>query len=68
MKTELTTPKAILIGLSLIAVAIASVPYSKSVVGDAYAHSEGLHKIAICAPNGYPCVDVTQSGYLKIAN
>ena len=35
MKTELTTPKAILIGLSLIAVAITSIPYSKSVVGDA---------------------------------
>jgi hypothetical protein len=38
MKTELTTPKAILIGMSLIAVAIASIPYSKSVVSEAHAH------------------------------
>jgi hypothetical protein len=68
MKTELTTPKAILIGMSLIAAAIASIPYSKSIVGDVYAHSEGLHKIAICSKNGFPCVDVTQNGYLKIAN
>ena len=42
MKTELTTPKAILIGMSLIAVAIASIPYSKSVVTEAYAQS-GSH-------------------------
>ena len=48
MKAELTTPKAILIGLSLIAVAIASIPYSKSVVGDAYAAS-GIQKVQICS-------------------
>lgn len=47
MKTELTTPKAILIGMSLIAVAIASIPYSKSVVGDAHA-ANGFTKVQIC--------------------
>jgi hypothetical protein len=68
MKTELTTPKAILIGMSLIAVAIASIPYSKNIVGDVYAHSEGVHKIAICSKNGLRCVDVTQYGLLRITN
>lgn len=47
MKAELTTPKAILIGMSLIAVAIASIPYSKSVVGDAHA-ANGYTKVQIC--------------------
>ena len=47
MKTELTTPKAILIGMSLIAVAIASIPYSKSVVGDAHAANE-ITRVQIC--------------------
>ena len=61
MKAELTTPKAILIGLSLIAVAIASIPYSKSVVGDAYAAS-GIQKVEICGYDRewkvYDCVAV----------
>ena len=47
MKTELTTPKAILIGMSLIAVAIASIPYSKSVVTEAHA-ANGIQKVQIC--------------------
>jgi hypothetical protein len=47
MKTELTTPKAILIGMSLIAVAIASIPYSKSVVTEAHA-ANGFTKVQIC--------------------
>jgi len=47
MKTELTTPKAILIGMSLIAVAIASIPYSKSVVTEAHA-ANGVQRVQIC--------------------
>jgi hypothetical protein len=47
MSKELTTPKAILIGMSLIAVAIASIPYSKSVVTEAHAAS-GVQKVQIC--------------------
>lgn len=54
MKTELTTPKAILIGMSLIAVAIASIPYSKSVVTDAHA-ANGVQKITICTNGGFSC-------------
>jgi hypothetical protein len=56
MKTELTTPKAILIGMSLIAVAIASIPYSKSVVGDAYAKKDEVIKIALCDQYGGACI------------
>ena len=54
MKAELTTPKAILIGLSLIAVAIASIPYSNSVVGDAHAEN-GATKVTICNESGTQC-------------
>ena len=50
MKTELTTPKAILIGMSLIAVAIASIPYSKSVVTEAHA-ANGIQRVQICGYN-----------------
>ena len=60
MKTELTTPKAILIGLSLIAVAIASIPYSKSVVTDAHAQGE-IVQVQICGESGFgffQCVGV----------
>ena len=45
MRKELTTPKAILIGISLIAVAIASIPYSKSIVGDAHSDSKRFASI-----------------------
>ena len=54
MKTELTTPKAILIGMSLIAVAIASIPYSKSVVTEAHA-ADGATKVTICDSSGTFC-------------
>ena len=52
MKTELTTPKAILIGMSLIAVAIASIPYSKSVVTEAHA-ANGVQNVRICGHNSF---------------
>ena len=55
MKTELTTPKAILIGMSLIAVAIASIPYSKSVVTEAHAQEKGAVKVTICTRDGLVC-------------
>ena len=64
MKTELTTPKAILIGMSLIAVAIASIPYSKSVVGDAHA-ADGWTKVQICGYDYYGnprCANVQSNG------
>ena len=48
---NLTTPQAILCGFGLIALAIASVPYSSQIVKPAYANS-GVNKIAICNPDG----------------
>ena len=56
MSKELTTPKAILIGMSLIAVAIASIPYSKSVVTEAHAANR-IQKVQICALSDYPIAD-----------
>ena len=54
---NLTTPQAILCGLGLIALAIASVPYSSTIIKPAYA-SNGVHKIAICEPDGSLCARI----------
>ena len=59
---NLTTPKAILFGLGLIALAIASVPYSSMLVKDA--HASRLQKVEICSSNG-SCARV-RSGYLQV--
>tara|TARA_R110002020_G_scaffold235646_1_gene447776 strand:- start:476 stop:712 length:237 start_codon:yes stop_codon:yes gene_type:complete len=56
---NLTTPTAILIGLALIAVAVASIPYSNGVISTANAQNNGIQKIAICNING-DCADVTR--------
>ena len=45
---NLTTPQAILIGLSLIALAVASIPFSSGIVKDAHAQKWSVQKIAIC--------------------
>ena len=63
---NLTTPQAILYGLGLIALAIASVPYSSKIIKPAYA-SNGVHKIAICNQNGYKCATLFM-GRLEINN
>lgn len=52
---KMTTPQAILFGFGLVALAIASVPYSSKIIKPAYA-SNGVHKIAICNANGSECV------------
>jgi len=54
---NLTTPKAILCGLGLVALAIASIPYSSKVITPAYA-SNGVQKIAICDSVGFNCADI----------
>ena len=63
----MTTPKAILIGLTFIAVAIASIPYSNNVVTPALASfhnaSGSVHKIAICDKNGMNCADISRNGW-----
>ena len=64
---NLTTPKAILFGLGLIALAIASVPYSSKIVKPAYA-SDRIHKIAICDESGRSCATVSHHGRLLINN
>ena len=64
----MTTPKAILIGLTFIAVAIASIPYSNNVVTPALASNHIVHKIAICNTGGYSCADITSGGELEIKN
>ena len=64
---NLTTPKAILFGLGLIALAIASVPYSSKIIKPAYA-SDGVHKIAICDESGSACATIGRSGRIWINN
>ena len=64
---NLTTPQAILFGFGLVALAIASIPYSSQVVTPALA-SNGVHKMAICNSNGSACAEITQRGFLKIYN
>ncbi len=60
---NLTTPQAILIGLTLIAFAIASIPFSSGIVKHAHA-SNTVHKIAICNKNGSRCTFVADNGML----
>ena len=55
---NLTTPQAILCGFALVALAIASIPYSSNVVTPAHANT-GIQKVAICDPEDtHRCVDV----------
>ena len=58
----MTTPKAILLGLTFIAVAIASIPYSNNVVTPALASSH-VQKVAICNTFGKACASVLGGGY-----
>ena len=57
---NLTAPKAILFGLGLIALAIASVPYSSLLVKDAYASN--IQKVQVCGydllNDGLSCLGV----------
>ena len=64
---NLTIPQAILCGFGLVALAIASVPYSSNIVKPAFA-SNKVHKIAICHPNGFMCADISGDGYLRITD
>ena len=56
---NLTTPQAILCGFALIALAIASLPYSSNVVTPAHANT-GIQKVAICNKDGYGCANVVK--------
>ena len=55
---KLTTPQAILCGFALIALAIASLPYSSNIITLAHANT-GVQKVTICDPEDtHRCVDV----------
>ena len=49
---NLTTPQAVLGGLALIALAIASIPYSSNIVTPAEACGDRVSKVAICSQDG----------------
>ena len=52
---NLTTPQAILCGFALIALAIASIPYSSNIVTAAQAASPTVQKLTICDETGNHC-------------
>ena len=54
---NLTTPHAILLGLFLIALAIASIPYSSNFVKPALADGH-IQKVAFCSLTGKTCAAV----------
>ena len=56
MMKNLTTPQAILFGFGLVALAIASVPYSSKIVTPALA-SNGVQKVQICNQRNN-CADI----------
>ena len=60
---NLTTPQAILCGFALIALAIASLPYSSNIVSPAHAYGEKVQKIAICDEEGVRCAHVRSGKY-----
>ena len=57
---NLTAPQAVLGGLALIALAIASIHYSSNIVTPTHA-SEGVQKVAVCTPSGGRCADILWS-------
>ena len=60
---NLTTPQAILFGFGLVALAIASIPYSSQVITPALA-SNHVQKVAICdlyLESSVSCASVSQS-------
>ena len=63
---NLTTQQAILFGFGLVALAIASLPYSSQVVTPALA-SIGVQKVAICNESGLNCA-VVYDGRLSTYN
>ena len=62
---NLTTPQAILCGFALVALAIASIPYSSNIVSPAQAYTDRVQKVAICnlKPNVTPRYQTKDEGY-----
>ena len=71
---NLTTPQAVLCGFALIALAIASIPYSSNIVSPAQAYTDRVSKVAICSQDGARCATVLETtdlllqpyGYLAV--
>lgn len=55
---NLTTPQAILCGFALVALAIASIPYSSNIISPAQAYADRVSKVAICSQDGARCAGV----------
>ena len=64
---NLTTAQAILIGLGMIALAIASIPYSPKIVTPAFSKTQ-VQKISICDARGFNCTRINNSGELLVTN
>ena len=62
----MTTPQAILTGFALVALAIASLPYSNGLISPALASDEPM-KVTICNERGYRCANVSV-GRLQVDN
>ena len=58
---NLTTPQAILGGFVLVALAIASIPYSSNIVSPAQAYTDRVSKVAICSQDGARCATVLET-------
>ena len=59
---NLTTPQAVLYGFVLVALAIASIPYSSNIVSPSHA-AGSVQKIAICNTKGTRCPYVSVDMY-----
>ena len=55
----MTTPQAILTGFALVALAVASLPYSNGLISPAYAADKPM-KIALCTEDGESCATLTR--------
>ena len=60
---NMTIPQSIFFGLSLIAIAITSIPFSSNMIKDA--HASNIQKIAICDRFGNDCAEI-DFGKLKV--
>ena len=66
--TKLTTPKSILIGFALIALSIASIPYSNLIVPRAYADDyDVINRILYCIDgSGISLSGYVDDGYINL--
>ena len=61
----MTTPQAIVTGFALVALAIASLPYSNGLISPALAADKPM-RVVICNELGYSCTNVSYGGKLQV--